>query len=262
MSLLIGAAYLRCSDPRQDKSIEQQRDEIQRQATADGVLIPPENWFIDEGLSGRSARKRKSYQDLLRRAELQRDGLQGRSKLKVQRIDRLYVWAFSRIARNMFDCLRALATLDDADIDVVSLTERDTGDRSLRKLIRPILAWLAERYSEELSRNVQRGMRSQAERGYWVYGHAPYGYAAVPTEGGTRLAVTDETRAAFEVVQRLFREYLEGRDGFKRLAERLTLEGITPPTRDDHPRARLGHTWRSKHVDHILGNPVYAGHLV
>ncbi len=259
---MIGAAYLRCSDPRQDKSIDQQRDEITRRAQADGVIIPPENWFIDEGLSGRSAKKRKSYQDLLRTAELQRDMLQGRSKHKTQRIDRLYVWAFSRIARNMFDCLRALATLDEADIDILSLTEPDAGDKSFRKLIRPILAWLAERYSEELSRNVQRGMRSQAERGFWVYGHAPYGYEAVPGDGGSRLQVTDATRAAFETVQRIFAEYLEGRDGFKRLAERLTLEAVPPPSRDDNPRERLGHTWRSKHISQILSSPTYAGHIV
>ena len=44
--MIIGAAYLRCSDPRQDKSIEQQREEIQKRAKADGVTIPPENWFI------------------------------------------------------------------------------------------------------------------------------------------------------------------------------------------------------------------------
>ncbi len=259
---IIGAAYLRCSDPRQDKSIDQQRDEITRRAQADGVIIPPENWFIDEGLSGRSAKKRKSYQDLLRRAEAQRDARQGRTRSRIQPIDRLYVWAFSRIARNMFDCLRALATLDEADIDILSLTEPDGGDKSFRKLIRPILAWLAERYSEELSRNVQRGMRSQAERGFWVYGHAPFGYATVPGEGGSRLQVTDDTRAAFETVQRIFADYLKGHDGSKRIAERLTLEGVTPPSREDVPRERLAGTWRAKHVVQILGNPLYAGHIV
>ena len=49
-----------------------------------------------------------------------------------------------------------------------SLTKQDGQDRSIRKLIRPILAWLAERYSEELSSSVQRGMRSQASKGLWV----------------------------------------------------------------------------------------------
>ena len=88
---IIGAAYLRCSDPRQDKSIDQQRDEITRRAQADGVIIPPENWFIDEGLSGRSAKKRKSYQDLLRRAEAQLDARQGRTSSRIQPIHRLNV---------------------------------------------------------------------------------------------------------------------------------------------------------------------------
>ena len=109
---LIGAAYLRCSDPRQDKSIEQQREEILRRATADGVVIPPENWFVDEGISGRSVKRRASYLHLIRRAEQQRDGIRAKRR-DAGGIDRLYVWAFSRMARNMFDCLRALATLDE-----------------------------------------------------------------------------------------------------------------------------------------------------
>ena len=181
--------------------------------------------------------------------------------MRVQGIDRLYVWAFSRVARNMFDCLRALATLDEADIDVISLTEPDAGDKSFRKLIRPILAWLAERYSEELSRNVVRGMRSQAEKGFWQNGHAPYGYAVERVEGGARLIVTEETRAAFEAVQRIFADYLEGRDGQKRLAEKLTRDGVEPPSRSVE-RERFAGTWRPKHLQRILTNQTYCGDLV
>ncbi len=258
--MIIGAAYLRCSDPRQDKSIDQQREEIARRAQADGVTIPPDNWFVDEGISGRSSKKRHAYQEMIRRAEAQRDAQKGR--VRVQPVERLYVWAFSRIARNMFDCLRALATLDDAGIEVVSLTEQDSGDKSMRKLIRPILAWLAERYSEELAHNVQRGMRSQAEKGFWLHGLPPFGYAAVPVQGGgSRLVVTDETRADFETVQRVFREYLEGRDGWKRLAEKLTREGVRSPSRRDMPRRRGLQVWRTKHLQQILTSPTYAGHI-
>ncbi len=163
-----------------------------------------------------------------------------------------------RVARNMMDCLRALATLDEADVDVISLTEPDAGDKFFRKLIRPILAWLAERYSEELSRNVVRGMRAQAERGYWQHGHAPFGYAVV--DG--RLAVTDDKRAEFDTVKRIFAEYLDGRDGGKRLAERLTREQVPPPCRDDRARERNAGSWRRKHVQQVLTSPVYAGHMV
>ncbi len=258
---MIGAAYLRCSDPRQDKSIHQQREEIERRAAADGVVIPASNWFVDEGISGRTAKKRAAYQSLLRAAEGQRDSRLGRRAVRVQGIDRLYVWAFSRIARNMFDCLKALATLDEADIDVISLSEPDAGDKSFRKLIRPILAWLAERYSEELSHNVKRGMQSQGAKGFWLNGHPPYGYALQKVDGGTRLAVTDDTRADFETVQRIFREYLVGKDGQKRLTEKLTREGVRPPSREV-ARERFAGTWRPKHVQQILTNVTYCGHLV
>ena len=253
---LIGAAYLRCSDPRQDKSIQQQKEEIERRAAADGVVIPASNWFVDEGISGRNAKKRAAYQSLLRAAEGQRDSRLGRRAVRVQGIDRLYVWAFSRVARNMFDCLKALATLDEADIDVISLTEPDAGDKSFRKLIRPILAWLAERYSEELSRNVVRGMHSQAGQGFWQNGHPPYGYAVV----NGRLAVTEETRAAFETVKRIYAEYLQGRDGQKRLAEKLTLAGVAPPGHGAAPE-RFAGSWRPRHIQNLLTSVSYCGHI-
>ena len=259
----IASAYLRCSDPRQDKSIEQQRAEIERRAAIDGYIIPPGNWFIDEGISGRAITKRKSYQAMIRRAEVQRDTMNGRGRpVVVDRIERMYVWAFSRIARNMFDCLRAIAILDDANIDITSLTENDTGDKSMRKLIRPILAWLAERYSEELSRNVSRGLRSQASKGFWSYGTHSFGYDTVPAQGGKKLVVTDETRADFEVVKRVFREADESGDGAKRIAERLTRAGLRPPTDEHHPREMAPGTWRSRHVRNILRNPVYCGHIL
>ena len=75
---IIGAAYLRCSDIKQDKSIDQQRAEIERRAAKDGVVIPPENWFIDEGISGRSTKRRVSYQRLIRCAEAQHEAVRRR----------------------------------------------------------------------------------------------------------------------------------------------------------------------------------------
>ena len=259
---IIGAAYLRCSDPSQDKSIDQQRQEIERRATAEGVVIPPENWFVDEGISGRTTKRRLSYRRLIKRGEDQKEAMRLRILTDEPLIDRLYVWAFSRIARNMFDCLKAIATLDDADIDIVSLTEPDVGDKSMRKLIRPILAWLAERYSEELSANVRRAKASQARKGFWAYGTVSFGYKAVSVEGGKKLVVTEETREDFEVVQRIFRIADEGQDGARRIAERLTREGVEPPSVSHHPREVAPGMWRARHIHNILKNPVYCGHTV
>ena len=259
----IGAAYLRCSDPRQDKSIEQQREEIARRAEQDGVAIPPENWFIDEGLTGRSARKRDAYQALLRRAEDLGNSRRGRRRRDVPRVDVLFVWATSRLARNMMDCFKLLAALDEAGIEVVSLTEPEAVDKSIQGLLRMVYAWLAERYSEELGVNVRRGMRSQAERGYWVFGRPPFGYELARGEkaSGSHLVVTEETRPDFLVVQWLFSEYLEGEDGDKRIAQRLTREGARPPARQGSNEQGVK-PWRTKQIRQILTNQTYCGHLV
>jgi hypothetical protein len=104
-------------------------------------------------------------------------------------------------------------------------------------------------------------MRSQAERGFWQNGHAPYGYALVKGEGGSKLTVTDETRVAFEVVKRIFTEYLEGKEGQKRLAAKLTREGVEPPSRSVE-RERFAGSWRPKHLQRILTNRTYLGHIV
>ena len=71
--------------------------------------------------------------------------------------------------------------------------------------------------------------------------------------------VTDETRAAFETVQRILAVYLEEKDGQKRLAERLTREGVEPPSREVE-RERFAGTWRPKHLQRILTNRTYCGH--
>jgi len=64
------------------------------------------------------------YRRLPRRAEAQQEAIKRQGLTEQPPIERLYVWALSRIARNMFDCLRAIATLDDAELEIVSLTRR------------------------------------------------------------------------------------------------------------------------------------------
>lgn len=217
---------------------------------------------MDEGISGKSTKKRASYQAMIKRAEAQRDAQRGRKTLRVEPIERLYVWAFSRIARNMFDCLKAIATLDDADIEIISLTENDTGDRSMRKLIRPILAWLAERYIEELSRNVRRGQISQASKGFWPHGRIAFGYESEKAQGGFKLVVTDASRQDFETVKRIFKLADELGEGAARIARRLTREGVRPPSSNAHIRRIKPGTWSTQHVHYILTNRLYCGHIV
>lgn len=84
----------------------------------------------------------------------------------------------------------------------------------------------------------------------------------VAVQGGNKLVVTEATRADFEAVKRVFREADERGDGNKRIAARLTREGLRPPFEANHPRSMAIGSWLPRHVHNILKNPVYCGHIV
>ena len=62
----LGAAYIRVSDERQDEySPASQLKKIREYAEKDGCQIPDEYVFYDDGISGKSARKRDSFNRMI-----------------------------------------------------------------------------------------------------------------------------------------------------------------------------------------------------
>ena len=91
-SLEIGGAYVRVStDDQTELSPDAQVRVILDAAKADGYLIPEEFIFVEKkGISGRKADNRPEFQRMIALAKSQSP-----SPFK-----RLYVWKFSRFARN------------------------------------------------------------------------------------------------------------------------------------------------------------------
>ena len=88
--LKIAAAYIRVSDERQDEySPDSQLKKIQEAAAKDGYMIPDEYVFYDDGISGKSVKKRGDFNRMIAIA-----------KEKDQPFDKIYVWKFSRFARS------------------------------------------------------------------------------------------------------------------------------------------------------------------
>lgn len=82
----IGCAYIRVSDERQDEySPDSQLKKIRESAEKDGYIIPDEYVFYDDGISGRSTKKRGDFNRMIAIA-----------KEKSSPFDRIYVWKFSR----------------------------------------------------------------------------------------------------------------------------------------------------------------------
>ena len=80
--LKIGAAYVRVSDERQDEySPDSQLKKIREYASKDGYLIPEEYVFYDDGISGKSVRRREDFNRMIALA-----------KEKDHPFDMIYVW--------------------------------------------------------------------------------------------------------------------------------------------------------------------------
>lgn len=246
----LAAAYIRMSDDRQELSPQQQRDAIEERARQDGYAVV--RWFQDEGKSGWKKRTRRPRFEAMMRSVTS-------GRLAEQGISRLYVWKTNRLGRRRVAVLQTLCDLEDAGIELMSLSENWPEDPKLRKAIQTLLALFDELYCDNLSEDVTRGMRSQATRGLWVYGKPPYGYRRGERAGEAQPLEIDPETAP--VVKEIFALYLRG-DGTRRIAEELTRRRIPPPSRKDLARSRHPKVWRSKHVRQILLNRAYTGALL
>ena len=82
----IGAAYIRVSDESQDEySPDSQLKKIREQAAKDGIYIPDEYVFYDDGISGRNTKKRADFNRMI-----------GLAKEKDHPFEVIYVWARRR----------------------------------------------------------------------------------------------------------------------------------------------------------------------
>jgi DNA invertase Pin-like site-specific DNA recombinase len=228
----IGAAYIRVSDERQDEySPDSQLKKIREYAKKDEVAIPDEFVFYDDGISGRSVKKRNDFNRMIAYA-----------KEKEHPFEVIYVWKFSRFARNQEEAIVYKNLLKKKNVSVVSVSE-PIPEGHFGTLIERIIEWMDEYYSINLSTEVQRGMAEKISRGEPV-SSAPYGYKM-----GDKVLLINEGQA--NIVREVFNRYGNG-EGTRRIATNLSERGILT-NRGNGPDNR----W----VDYILHNPVYIGKL-
>ena len=152
--LKIGAAYIRVSDERQDEySPDSQLKKIREYAAKEGYCIPDEYVFYDDGISGRNTKKRGDFNRMI-----------AMSKEKDHPFDVIYVWKFSRFARNQEQSIVYKNLLRKMGVSVVSVSE-PVPEGPFGTLIERIIEWMDEFYSINLGAEVQRGMTERATRG-------------------------------------------------------------------------------------------------
>ena len=168
------AAYIRVSTEDQiEFSPESQIKKIKEYAQYHNIHLPEDYIFMDEGISGRTAKKRPAFMKMI-----------GLAKTKPKPFDVILVWKFSRFARNRQDSILYKSMLrKECEIDVVSITEQLSDDPTAI-LIEALLEAMDEYYSINLAEEVKRGMAEKFSRG-GVVSAPPFGY----TMGESRFEV-------------------------------------------------------------------------
>ena len=106
----IAAAYLRVSTEAQDEySLDSQLKLIREYANKNDYIVPDELVFVDDGISGRTVRKRTALQTMIARA-----------KEKDRQFEAILLWKFSRFARNQEESIVYKTALRKLGVSVVS----------------------------------------------------------------------------------------------------------------------------------------------
>lgn len=233
MSIKTAAAYIRVStDDQLEYSPDSQIKKIKEYAEHNGIHIPDEFIFLDEGISGRKAEKRPAFMKMIALA-----------KTKPKPFDMILVWKFSRFARNREDSIVYKSMLrKQCGIDVVSISEQ-IGEDKTSILIEALLEAMDEYYSINLAEEVKRGMNEKFSRG-GVVSQPPFGYKM-----GEDVFVPNEETAP--IVRMIFEDYVSGM-GVRKIAMKLNDMGV---------RSTKGNRFENRTVEYILCNPTYLGKL-
>ena len=232
--LKIGAAYIRVSDERQDEySPDSQLKKTREYAAKDGYIIPDEYVFYDDGISGKSARKRDNFNRMIAIA-----------KEKEHPFDVIYVWKFSRFARNQEESMVYKNLLRKKGVSVVSVSE-PIPEGHFGSLIERIIEWMDEFYLVNLGTEVTRGMTEKVSRGEPVV-PPPFGYIM-----GEKTYIPDEKSGAADIVREIFQRYANG-EKQREIAITLGQRGV---------RTKRGNMPENRWVEYILRNSCYVGKL-
>ena len=206
-------------------------------ALADGVPVPPELVFIDDGYTGST----------LVRPALERL----RDVAAAGAIDRLYVHCPDRLARDFAHQLLLIDEFYRAGVEIVFLNH-DVDDSPEGQLLLQVQGVIAQYERAKILERSRRGRQHAARSGsISVLSSAPYGYRYITKSEGEGRAdyriILEEARVVRQIFEWVGRE----RCSLREVVRRLRKGGI--PTRTGKP------IWEPATLKGMLGNPAYKG---
>ena len=192
-------------------------------------------------------------------ATLERPGLTRLlADIDAGRIDMIVVYKIDRLTRSLADFARLIERLDKANCSFVSVTQAFNTATSMGRLTLNVLLSFAQFEREVTAERIRDKIAASKQKGCWMGGLPPLGYAPDPDPNTRSLVVVPEEA---EAVRTLFRLYDElgclgaveaaARERGIRSKHRVFASGL----------ARGGKPLTRGQIHYLLTNPVYRGRI-
>ena len=239
MERIQAASYARVSSEQQAeaKTVVSQSTALQARVAQDGLALPDERQFVDEGYSG---------------ATLIRPALeQLRDLVAAGGVDRLYVHSPDRLARKYAYQVLLIDEFQRAGVEVIFLN-RELGRTPEDDLLLQVQGMVAEYERAKILERSRRGKRHAAHSGdVSVLSTAPYGYHYLSKQDRSGEGRFEIMLEEARVVRQIFAWIGRDRLSIGEVVRRLTEAG---------EQTRSGKTvWDRKTVWGMLKNPAYMG---
>src|SRR5260221_10485638 len=139
------------------------------------------------------------------------------------RVDTVVVYKVDRLTRSLMDFAKIIELFDRHRVSFVAVTQQFNTTTSMGRLTLNILLSFAQFEREVIGERVRDKIAASKQKGLWMGGRAPLGYAT----RDRKLIVMPEEAAT---VRRIFLRYRELGSG-RRLEQALDKEGIRPKPR-------------------------------
>ena len=239
MDRIQAASYARVSSEQQAEAntVASQVAALQARVAEDGLVLPEDHQFVDEGYSG---------------ATLIRPALERlRDLIAAGGVDRLYVHSPDRLARKYAYQVLLIDEVQRAGVEVVFLN-RELARTPEDELLLQVQGMVAEYERAKILERSRRGKRHAAHSGeVSVLSTAPYGYLYIRKHEGGGAGRFEIRLEEARVVRQVFAWV--GRD-------RLSIGEVVRRLNQAGERTRTGKTvWDRTTVWGMLKNPAYMG---
>jgi DNA invertase Pin-like site-specific DNA recombinase len=262
----IGVGYVRCSTEMQEGSPEQQIKEIEKWASQNEFKVL--RWYIDRGKSGTTFIKRPKFTELIRDVE------------NNPNFEYVLVYDESRWGRpnNPRENTYWKMHFERYGIKVIIINSQSKRENDIGSFVVEVVESAeASEYSKKLARATLRGAVSNAEKGFYNGGTAPYGLVRIaidkvtgahkrvlregeqcnPFDEKVKLGPGDPLEVRF--LKLIFELRLRGY-GYRAIANHLNQENVPCPRRGKW--RNLNQRWGMSTIKGIIENPAYRGALV